>query len=254
MIFSKVSLPKEHGSWGFVLEPLILSLVVAFTLDGLFLALATFFMFLVNQPLKILTTKSTPKKFKSTAWIVLFFYLSIVIILLTYIIINTNSYLLIPFYSAVLVLLIYKIAEFSNLSRKLFIELLPIFSMTLIATTIVMLDSAFSFNPIIFSFLLLSRAVPTVFYINAKVKWIKGLKFSTLPTYLLNGGFLIFIIYAGFNNLLPMLAILGMIILSGRSIIGFSKFNFTKTIKQIGVVEFIYGAFFVVINGIAFLI
>ena len=253
MIFSKVAVPKEHGSWGFVLEPLILSLIVAFTLDGLFLALATFFMFLSNQPLKVLTTKSAPKKLKPTAKIVLFFYLLITVILLIFLFFKIKFYLLLPFYSAILLLLIYKIAEFSQLSRKLYVELLPIFSMTLIATTIVMIDSVFSFDPIIFGLLLLSRSVPTVLYINAKVKWIKGMKFSTLPTHLLNGGFLIFIVYAVFNNLLPMLSILGMIILTARSIIGFSKFNFTKTVKQIGVVEFIYGGFFVVINGIAFL-
>ncbi len=86
------------------------------------------------------------------------------------------------------------------------------------------------------------------------MKWVKRFKFSVLPTYLLNAGFLVFIIYASFNNLLPMLSILGMVILTVRSIIGFSKFNFTKTVKQIGVVEFIYGFIFVVINGIAFLI
>ena len=252
MILSKVALPKEHGSWGFVLEPLILSLFVAFTLDGLLLALATFFMFLTSQPLKVITTNSASKKFKTAARVVLLFYLFITIILLIYLIFNISFYSLIPFYFAVLILLIYKYAEFNNFGRNLFIEIFPIFSMTFIATTIVIIDESFGFSPFVFSLLLLSRAVPTVFYINAKVKWIKGLKFSPLPTHLLNSGFLLFIIYAGFNNLLPMLSILGMVLLTTRSIVGFSKFNFTKSVKQIGVVEFIYGGLFVVINIIAF--
>lgn len=254
MIFSKVAFPKEHGSWGFVLEPLILSLIVAFTLDGLFLALATFFMFLSNQPLKVITNKSASKKFKSAARIVLFFYLLIAIILLIYLTLKFTDFSLILFSSAIFILLIYKIAELKKLSRNIFVELFPIFSMTLFASTIVMIDSTFSFNPIIFGLLLLSRSVPTVFYINAKVKWSKGFKFSVLPTHLLNGGFLLFIFYAGFNSLLPMLSILGMLMLTARSIIGFSKFNFTKSVKQIGVFEFIYGALFVAINGVAFLI
>ena len=254
MILSKVALPKEHGAWGFVLEPLLLSLIVAFTINGMLLAFTTFFMFLTTQPLKIITTRSASKKFKSVAKVVLFFYLITSITLLLFPLFNTEIYLLIPFFVAVIILLIYKYAEFSNLSRNLFVELLPIFSMTLIATSIVMMDNSFSINPIIFSVLLLSRAVPTVFYINAKVKWVKGFKFSVLPTHLLNAGFLIFIIYASFNNLLPMLSILGILMLAIRSIIGFSKFNFTKTVKQIGVAEFIYGSLFVVINGIALLI
>lgn len=254
MRLSKVALPKEHGAWGFVLEPLLLSLIVAFTIDGLLLALATFFMFLATQPLKIITTRSASKKFNFTARVLLLFYLTISIILLLFPVINTETYLLITFFIAAVILLIYKFSELSNLSRNLFVELLPIFSMTLIATTIVMMDNSFSFNPIIFSVLLLSRAVPTVIYINAKVKWVKGFKFSVLPTHLLNGVFFLFIIYSSFNNLLPMLSIVGILMLAARSVIGFSRFNFTKTVKQIGVTEFIYGSLFVVINGIAFLI
>ena len=174
MILSKVALPKEHGAWGFVIEPLLLSLIVAFTIDGLLLALATFFMFLTTQPLKVITTKSTSKNFKSVAKVVLFFYILIAIILLMFPLFNAEFNLLFPFYVAVFILLIYKYAEFSNLSRNLFVELLPIFSMTLIATTIVMMDNSFTINPIIFIILLLSRAVSTVYYINAKVKWVKG--------------------------------------------------------------------------------
>ncbi|MCF6268550.1 MAG: YwiC-like family protein [Melioribacteraceae bacterium] len=254
MILSKIALPKEHGAWGFVLEPLLLSLIVAFTLDGLLLALATFFMFLLNQPFKILTTKSVNKKFRTTAIALLIFYLSIAILLLVFPLLNTEFYLLLPFYTAVIILLVYKYFEFYNFSRNLFIELLPIFSMTLIATSIVMIDNSFTINPIVFGILLLSRAVPTVIYINAKVKWIKGFEFSIIPTHILNSAFFLFIIYASFNNLLPMLSILGAFILTLRSAIGFSRFNFCKTVKQIGVAEFIYGSLFVVINGIAFLI
>jgi len=254
MILSKVALPKEHGAWGFVLEPLLLSLIVAFTIEGLLLALATFFMFLATQPIKIITNKFSPKKHKSTAIVALVFYLFISVFLLSFSLFNVELSSVIPFYTGIIILLLYKYAEFSNLSRNLFVELLPIFSMTFIATSIVMIDNSFILNPIIFYALLLSRSVPTVFYINAKVKWVKGVKFSVLPTHLLNAGFLLFIFYASLNNLLPMLSILGGFLLTTRSILGFSRFSFTKTVKQIGVAEFVYGSLFMVINGIAILI
>ncbi len=253
-MLSKIALPKEHGAWGFVLEPLLLSLIVAYTLDGLLIAVATFFMFLSNQPLKILTTKSATKKIKSASKYLLLFYFFLSIILLLYPLFNAEFHSLIPFYIAVVILLVYKYAVFSSLSRNLFVELLPIFSMTLIATSIVMIDNSFSTNPIIFTLLLLSRAVPTVIYINAKVKWAKGVKFSVLPTHIANIGFLLFIIYSSFNNLLPMLSILGAFMLAVRSGIGFSRFSFTNSVKQIGVAEFVYGFLFVAINGIAFLV
>lgn len=254
MTFSKVALPKEHGAWGFVLEPLLFSLLVAFTLDGLLIALVMFFMFLSSQPFKLITTKSTSKRLRFAAKVALLFYLSISIVSLVVLILSADFYSIIPFYTAIILLFLYKIAEYNSLSRNLFVELLPIFSMTLVAISIIMIDSSFNINPIVFGVLLLSRAIPTVFYINAKVKWVKGFKFSVLPTHLLNVGFLLFVIYAGLNNLLPLLSILGSVLLTIRAIIGFSKFSFTKTVKQIGVAEFVYGSLFVVINGIAFLI
>lgn len=254
MSLNKVAIPKEHGSWGFVIEPLLLSLIVAYTLEGLLLALATFFLFLSNQPIKIVINKLASKKNRAMGRIVLAVYLIVAIALSSYPLLNLSFKLLLPFYAALLIMLIYLFAVLSKLSRNLLVEFLPILAMTLVAITIVTIDNSFNFNPIIFGFLLLSRAVPTVIYINAKVKESRGLKFSVLPTHLSHLVFLLFIIWASLVNLLPTLSILAALLLSIRSVIGFSKFNFTKTIKQIGVVEFIYGSLFVIINGIAFLI
>ena len=254
MIFTKVGIPKEHGSWSFVLEPLLLSLIVAFSLEGLLLALATFFLFLSNQPLKIVANKTSSKKFKSTGIAVFSFYFLTAIVLLIFPLYNLKFEVLLPFFVGVMLMPIYLFAVLKNYARNLFVELLPIFSMTLIAVSIIMIDNSFSFSPIVFGVLLLSRAIPTVMYIGAKVKEAKKNKFSVLPTHLLNIGFSLFIIYASFVNLLPQFTILGAILLTTRSAIGFSRFSFAKTIKQIGVMEFIYGSLFVVINGIAFLI
>jgi YwiC-like protein len=254
MSLNKGAIPREHGSWGFVIEPLLLSLIVAYTFEGLLLALATFFLFLSNQPIKIVLNKSASKRNRSTGIAVFVFYLLIVIALLSFPLFNLSFKLLLPFFAALLIMLLYLFAVLSKLSRNLLVELLPILAMTLVAITIATIDNSFSFNPIIFGLLLISRAVPTVIYINAKVKESRGLPFSILPTHLINILFLLFIIWASLVNLLPILSIFSALLLSIRSVIGFSKFNFTKTIKQIGVVEFIYGSLFVIINGIAFLI
>ena len=49
-----VALPVEHGSWGFLLEPLVAGLAIAFSLGGMWIALMTIGAFLVRQPLKVL--------------------------------------------------------------------------------------------------------------------------------------------------------------------------------------------------------
>ena len=254
MLLTKVALPKEHGSWGFVLEPLLLSLIVAFTIDGLLLALATFILFLSNQPLRIFVNKSSSHKIRSIAVFVLLFYLLVSAVLLVLPILHLELEKLLPFLGGILLMPIYFFAVIKKFSRNLFVELLPIFSMTLIAISIITFDNSFNYNPIIFGMLLLSRAITTVIYVSAKVKESKGFEFSVRYTHILNFVFLLFIIFASFTNHLPLLSILGLVLLTLRSVIGFSQFNFTKTIKQIGVMEFIYGSLFVIINGIAFLI
>lgn len=48
-----VALPTEHGGWGLTLEPCLLGLLVAPSLVGAALAVATFLAFLVRTPLKL---------------------------------------------------------------------------------------------------------------------------------------------------------------------------------------------------------
>ncbi len=51
-----IAIPSEHGGWGFLLEPLLLSLLVAPSAAGLCIAIATAGAFLTRHPLKILMT------------------------------------------------------------------------------------------------------------------------------------------------------------------------------------------------------
>jgi hypothetical protein len=46
-------LPTEHGGWGFLFEPILLGLLVAFSWAGVALSAAAICVFLVQQPLKI---------------------------------------------------------------------------------------------------------------------------------------------------------------------------------------------------------
>jgi hypothetical protein len=52
-VIRSVALPAEHGGWGFLIEPIILGLLVAFSGMGILLGLSAFGVFLIHQPLKI---------------------------------------------------------------------------------------------------------------------------------------------------------------------------------------------------------
>ena len=48
-----VAIPREHGGWGLTLEPVLLGLLVAWSLPGLLLGIAAFGAFLLRTPLKL---------------------------------------------------------------------------------------------------------------------------------------------------------------------------------------------------------
>ncbi len=49
----KLVMPVEHGGWGILLEPIVLGLIAAPSVSGLFVALAAVAAFFARQPLKI---------------------------------------------------------------------------------------------------------------------------------------------------------------------------------------------------------
>ena len=53
----QIAVPREHGSWGYTLEPLALALLVAFSVNGLLLSLVTFLIFFAHQPIRIIFNK-----------------------------------------------------------------------------------------------------------------------------------------------------------------------------------------------------
>lgn len=52
-LFKSVALPSEHGGWGLTAEPVLLGLIIAWSLSGLALGIAAIVAFLVRTPLKL---------------------------------------------------------------------------------------------------------------------------------------------------------------------------------------------------------
>ena len=57
-----IALPTEHGGWGFTLEPILLGLLVAPTVAGWGLAVATAAVFLARRPVKLVSTDLIRKR------------------------------------------------------------------------------------------------------------------------------------------------------------------------------------------------
>ncbi len=57
-----VALPIEHGSWGFLFEPLLAGLLVAPSFASIWIALLVIGAFLTRQPLKVYLTDLQAKR------------------------------------------------------------------------------------------------------------------------------------------------------------------------------------------------
>ena len=60
-----VAIPREHGGWGLTLEPVLLGLLVAWSLPGLLLGVAAFGAFLLRTPLKLAAVDMRRRQWRS---------------------------------------------------------------------------------------------------------------------------------------------------------------------------------------------
>jgi len=247
-----VAFPREQGSWGFMLEPLILALLVAFTINGLLIALSAFIIFLSHQPVRAIANKKSHKEIKLTASIIFIIYSSIAVILIFTAFLNMKLILFLPYFTALLLMTIYLLLELKGYGRLLAAELIAPVAVSLIAVCITLVNG-WSVNFILaFWIILLSRSIQTTFYINAIVKIIKKQSASPLLTYTSGFLFLLIVTLNAFQHLSPYLAIAAVIILIIRSFVGFTSTNKKVNIKKIGILEFVYGIVFIILVAIGY--
>lgn len=248
----KVSYPKEHGSWGFFIEPILLSLIVAYTYTGLLLAISAFIIFLAHQPVRVLLNNHD-KELKKTAFIILVLYFVLTSSLLAEIFSQVQFEMLLLFFAAILMMFFFLILEFFKLGRHLIIEFIAPVAITLIGLNIAVFDAWDNVSLFAFEIILLSRVIPTVFYVNAKVQIIRKTKSSFLPLRISEFAFLILIIFLAFYAYVPALSIVAIIFLIARSFIGLFPKNQNEKVKQLGIKEFAYGFLFIIINSFGYL-
>ena len=251
--FKAVAFPREHGSWGFVLEPLILAVAVAYNTSGFFIAVSAFFTFLAHQPIRIILKKGISKELKRKAvWFLgVYFFLSAVFIVR--VIKVQELTVLIPLAFVIVLMMYFLYLETIGLSRNIYAELIGPVSMNLIAFSIVLSDGWSYPNAFAFLVVLLNRSVPTTFYIHEKLNSLKKQKVNILRTHLISVTGFITVIVLSVTGLVPYLSILAVLILVIRAIFGFTEYAKNLSVKQIGMLEFLYGTVFVIINAVGYL-
>ncbi len=249
-----IAFPEEHGSWGFVLEPQVLALLIAFSFSGLYLALASFFFFLAHQPIKIIVNPKKKKEIKRKAFVVVTLYLIVALSLLALCFASNSFNNFIPFLIAMGLMISYLFVEILGYSRKLFSELVASSAIDFIAVSILLLggtDKTLAWSLLV---LLLNRAIPTVLFVHERINYVHQRPVNKLAPIVAGVAGLILALVFAYYKWIPFPALLGVAVLFVRLLFGLSDRMMTQSLKKAGIMEFVYGVVFVMITAVSYLL
>ncbi len=248
----QIALPIEHGSWGFVLEPLILSLIVAYSFPGLLLAVCTFFMFLSHQPIKILFKNKPDDYNKKIAIFFLIIYLLVILVLFVFVLLSVKLQSLIPFGLSLVVMIIYLSNLYNQKNRELINELSAPISISLLVLSILLFKNWQLEYVISFWIILLSRSVQTTFYVHTKLLMYKKKKYNLSVSIIISVFFTLLLIILAKLKLAPSLAYFASILLFFRTVWGLFVTKNHFKVKTFGILEFVYGATYLALVALGY--
>ncbi|MDJ0757249.1 MAG: YwiC-like family protein [Ardenticatenaceae bacterium] len=243
-----VALPAEHGSWGFVGEPLLLGLLTAPSLSGVFMALGLFGAFLARWPLKVAIQSGRQGRAQRAQLARRFAYAFATIAILGF---GISIWLtgwrpLLPFLLGLPFALIFLYYDFANKSRSWQAELAAPAAFAVGASAIYMTAGG-SFGPALGLWgVLVARAVPSILYIRARLRLDKGKSPSPGPALLAHG---IAVVGVGLlavanGGYWPAVGIIFLLLL--RAAFGLSRFRRSVAVKWIGIGELLWGVLVVI--------
>ena len=241
-----VALPTEHGGWGLALEPVALGLLVAPSVAGFCLAIATMGAFLARHPFKIVAgDRRRGRRFPRTAAAERFalFYGSVALAGLLAACATAADYqFIIPLLLAAPFAAIQLAFDASGRSRALAPELAGSFGLAAVSTGIALaagwpLPAAFGLWA-----LLAARVIPAILYVRARLTQLHGESAAVVPVILAHAAVLLISLLLAWINVTPLLAVAALSILLLRAAHGLASRDTNASAKQIGIREICFGA------------
>lgn len=240
-----MALPPEHGSWNFWLEPVLLGLLVAPSLTGAWLALGSFGVFLLRQPLKILwSDRRRGRRYQRTRQAESFALAYGVMAALGFgaaLLTAPGTEFLIPLLLAAPLVLVQLAFDLRHDSRNLLPEVVGPVALSAIAASIAMAGGWALVPALALSAIIISRGVPTVFYVRARLRLEKGHAINAVPSVALHVLAVLALLALASSGLVPWLSVIAAVILLLRAAYGLSRFRRPALPKHIGVQEIVFG-------------
>lgn len=252
-----VALPTEHGGWGFVLEPIVLGLLVAWSLPGAAVALAMLGLFLLHQPLKLaLKDNLKRRRVNRTAYAERFalLYGAISAAALLVALLTAAPTFLIPLALALPLMLVRLAHDARSQSRSLLAELGGAAALGATAAAIAVAGGWALPAALTLWLLIAVRAVTSVIYVRQRLRLEHGTATGAGVAYQAHAIGAAVVAAAVLAGAAPWLALAAYALLVARAALGLSARRVPTAAKKIGLREMVYGLLYALIVGVGYIV
>jgi hypothetical protein len=241
---SKISLPIEHGSWGFLFEPLLAATLLVPVFSSLWIALLCIGAFLLRQPIKVFLAdkfakRNLPQTTVAMKFILIYGLIHLLGVVGCLLFVKTESFL--PF-AIILPFAVYQIyVDSSKRSRELIPELTGAIAISSSSAVIALAGGWNYLNAFALWLIFVCRLIPSILYVRNRLRLEKGKEFTRNAVVISHFFALIIIGILAVNFLIPRLPLIMFFVLTLRAIWGLSPYRKKVKAMKIGVWEVIYG-------------
>ncbi len=244
VVIRSVALPTEHGGWGFLFEPILLGLLVAFSWQGMLLALAAIGVFLIHQPLKIASKdRRKARKPPRLVWAERFVvgYALVAVVPLALLLATAPAGFLLPILLAVPMATVQLYYDVRNRSRDLVPEAAGAAALAMIAPALAILGGWTFGLAIVLWVIMVMRALATILYVRCRIRLQHDETASPRAAWTMHAVAFVVMVGLTLAGLTPWPAIVAFGVLMVRAYLGLSRFRKDRPIKVVGVQELGYG-------------
>lgn len=250
-----IALPPEHGSWGFLFEPILLGLLIAPSWAGLGIALGVTGAFLARQPVKIaLVDWQRRKRYARTRaaekFAAVYSLLSLAGFALAAVLVGFDP--LLPFLLGIPLGIVVILSYARNQGRALFPELAGATALALSATSIALAGGKNWELALVLWAVQTARNIPSILFIRARLRLDKGQPTNLLPARLANALAVVGVVLLVIFSVGPILSLAAISILALRALRGLSASRQQVRVAVIGMLELFYGVLTVALTALGY--
>jgi hypothetical protein len=244
--WTRIVLPTEHGSWSFLLEPLVAGTAIASSAAAPWIAVMTVAAFFLRQPLKVfyLSRRNNPA-LNAAAMRFLAVFLGIAAVGLAASVWTAGWWVLFPFAVAAPLAIQQVFFDLSSRNRSLLGEISGAVAISSSAAALLLAGGTALPAAAALWVVFACRSVPSVLYVRERLLLEKGKEFQWFLPVAAHAVGLAGAVALASDGLVPWLTSAVIAFLAFRSTSGLSHYRTRMKAMKIGLWEVAYGALFV---------